>query len=259
MKYGFCTGFATTPLFTISPILDERVISAGFYPEYPVMAIESLSSAEFEALCRRVGDIKTPTSCNFFPGSIALLGKNRNTEKIVSYLDRVLPRLKVLGVEAVVLGSGKARMKGSLSHCEAERELSSLLENFILPMNKQYGMKVLIEPLSFGECDWLNTAKESAGFVKGVSDSTLSLMVDLFHMRANGEKAEDLYELFPLIDHVHIAGEGRALYTDSFDSYVTKALGILKECGYSKNISFETVDASPVDIKKARALIGSKF
>ena len=51
MRYGFCTGFATTPLFAIDNRLEAAVSSWGFdYIEYPLMSVAALSEKDFRLL-----------------------------------------------------------------------------------------------------------------------------------------------------------------------------------------------------------------
>ena len=51
MKYGYCTGFSTTPLFQLGTELLTLIRSTGFdYVEYPMMNFLNLSDVDFDKL-----------------------------------------------------------------------------------------------------------------------------------------------------------------------------------------------------------------
>ena len=76
MRYGFCTGFATTPLFTIDSSLEAAVSSWGFdYIEYPLMSVAALTEKDFAMLRQRVADahLACDSMCNLFPASVPVI------------------------------------------------------------------------------------------------------------------------------------------------------------------------------------------
>lgn len=242
MKYGFCTGFATNPLFSMNIKQGEKLISAGYdYVEYPLFAIAALSESEFQNLVSfdEEKSIRTTISCNFFPSNIKLFTKTEKS-KIETYLDLILPRAKKLGITKIIFGSGPARMlPNNLTKMDADIYFSSILKEIILPRTSEYGIKVLIEPLNRDECNYLNTIIESADFVKQLNSPNLGLMIDIYHMMLNGENTDDIKTVFPLIEHVHIAEKDRNLPENNFSEYSKKALEILKSNGYNNCISYE--------------------
>ena len=51
MRYGYCTGFSTTPLFQLGTELLTLIRSTGFdYVEYPMMNFLNLSDGDFDKL-----------------------------------------------------------------------------------------------------------------------------------------------------------------------------------------------------------------
>ena len=248
MRYGFCTGFATTPLFALDIPLIKDVIASGYdFAELPLIALESAEESDIISLSSWFA---APVMCNLFPGSLSLYSGRK---PIFDYLSRMLPRASRLGVKHIVFGSGKARTYPVSMSCEEAYDiLVSLIRTMIAPMAEDNGITILIAPLSYGECNIINTLEEGSRLVKDVSHPAFSLMADLLHMQNNGENPAVLEEVFPLIKHVHIAELERGLPVDHFSDYVSEALSILKAEGYDRAISYETEDG---DKKKALHLL----
>ena len=137
---------------------------------------------------------------------------------------------------------------------EAYDILVSLIRTMIAPMAEDNGITILIEPLSYGECNIINTLEEGSRLVTDVSHPAFSLMADLLHMQNNGENPAILEEVLPLIKHVHIAEKDRVLPADGFSDYAARGLSILESMGYDGDISYETVDG---DKQKALELMKS--
>ncbi|MBK5201632.1 MAG: hypothetical protein JJE21_08930 [Spirochaetaceae bacterium] len=75
-KIGFCTGFATIPLWGINDLLIKRVVQANFdYIVFPLMSIMELNEDKYGKLLALIEnlDINTPVMCNLFPSFINFL------------------------------------------------------------------------------------------------------------------------------------------------------------------------------------------
>ena len=244
MKYGYCTGFSTTPLFKLGTELLALIHDSGFdYVEYPMMNFFELSEREFDILLNKTIDSKLlgNVACNFFPGSIRLTGSNADPTKIRTYLNNVLPKCSKLGITKIVLGSGPARAydESEQTHDEAFNQFASIISTVIIPECDKFGIKVLIEPFEKNSCNLITSALEGLALVRKVASPSFSLMVDLFHMMCNNEPLECLSECYPFIEHVHIAGYDRRVM-NSEDDYIFEGIKILKTLGYNNTISFET-------------------
>lgn len=243
IKYGYCTGFSTDPHFQIGENLLPMIKEADFdYVEFPLMNFYDMSQDEFDKLAAQVEQygLNGPAACNFFPGSVKLVGKEVNPEKISSYLDVVLERCDKLGIKKIILGSGPARTFGpDQTRDEAFNQFADLIKNVILPKTKKYSMTVCIEPFEKNYCNLVISVLEGLELVKKVNDEGLLLMVDLYHMLCNGESIDSLDQCVKYIKHVHIAGSDRRVPSQE-DDYIFKALNRLKELGYDNSVSFET-------------------
>ena len=243
MKYGYCTGFSTDPHFQVGLDLLPMIQKQGFdYVEFPMMNFSGLSDAEFSKIVDavRANSLESLVACNFFPGSVRLVGKELDTERIATYLDEILPKVAKIGIGKIILGSGPARTFGpDQTRDEAFAQFADVLKNVILPRTKKYGILVCIEPFERNYCNLIISVLEGLELVETVNDPGLELMVDLYHMLSNGEPFDEIRQSFPHIKHVHIAGPDRRVPEDT-DSYIFKALRILSELGYDGTVSFET-------------------
>ena len=241
MKYGFCTGFASEPLWQIEEEMIRSIEEAGFdYPEFPVMTYARMNDESFSHL-KNIAS--APTACNLFPGDISLSNNNRDLSLIRDYLDVALSRSKELGVKKIVFGSGKARsFSEDTGQKDGEKNLFDTIENAIIPKAKEWGITILIEPLTRGECNLINTVEDGYRISELFNDESLLLMADIFHMKNNGESISSLKKCIDRIKHVHIAGENRDLSLIKSDAFIIKSLETLKALGYNDTISFETID-----------------
>ena len=254
MRYGFCTGFATEPLFSFDEGLISAVMQCGYdYAELPLYAVEALPEAAFASFCG--SGFRSPVSCNLVPGDLNLYASP--DDALEAYFRHALSRARMIGNSFVIFGSGAARTyPGSMGKDEAFSRLVSVSRRIIAPIASGNGITVLVEPLRRGECNIINTVEEGAGLCEAVDDPSFSLMADIYHMESNGEPLDELREFFPQIRHVHIAEQGRKLPADGFSPYISAALDILRTLGYSGAISYETENG---DKAAALALLRSRI
>lgn len=260
MRFGFCSGFAVKPLFSLGPAvraLLPKVKEAGYdFVEFPLMSVEALASEEFCQLERQVRDLglSCDLMCNLFPGGLSPWDRNR-WEEDIAYLERAFALCRRLGTTKVVFGSGAFRTppKG-MESSSARGIFIDFCQAIAAPAARKHGITILIEPLNQAECAFINTVAEGAAMARAIDRPTVRLMADLYHMRVNSEPVGVLEANFDLIGHIHIAGPGRSL-VHALDPYAASCLGVLRSCGYDKTASFETIDepplASPLESLKA--------
>lgn len=106
----------------------------------------------------------------------------------------------------------------------------------------QFGIMVLIEPLSPLYSNYLMTLEETAGFLSEMEIDNLSAMADIRHMVAQNEPLTELAKYASIIKHVHIDNP------ITLERYFPKAtdpfnynllFGILKAMNYKGIISAE--------------------
>ena len=263
MRYGFCTGFATTPLFTIDSSLEAAVSSWGFdYIEYPLMSVVALMEKDFAMLRQRVADahLACDSMCNLFPASVPVIGNAVSEKQIRTYLDIAFERAAILGAEKIIFGSAGARKRGNLLKEEADRQFLTCL-HILEEYCSFYQIPVLLEAIRYGEADYINTLAEAAEMVSLAERegcSHIRLMADLYHMDCNREDLSDLEKYFSLIGHVHVCEAERKLPSDLFSAYLSAALSLLRGKRYQHTISYESVmPVSDCEGKQACSLLHS--
>ena len=256
MRYGFCTGFATDPLFSS---LEAAVSLWGFdYIEYPLMSIAALSEADFSNLRERLqrAHLACDCMCNLFPASVPVIGERVNEKQIREYLDTAFGRAAILGVKKLIFGSAGARKRGGLAKETADRQfLASLLileeycsrYRMLLILEEycsRYRMQVLLEAIRVGEADYINTLSEGAEMVilaQKAGCTHIALMADLFHMNSNGEDCLDLKKYFPLIRHIHICETERKLPSQPVSDSLRQETELLQSLQYNLTASYESI------------------
>lgn len=252
-KIGFCTGFATTPLFSMDFELPTRIMKSGYdYVEFPLMTIHDLSDEDFSFIVN--ASLTCTVFCNLFPGRFSPYIEE-DYPQIIAYLDKAFTRLKALGGEKVVFGSGAFRTPKVPNQSKAQT-LSLLLDfckSILCPKLEQYNIKLVLEPLNTKECPIINTIKEGQDFVDQVNHPNFVLLADLYHMYENKEDLNDLCLLLPKIEHVHICNYDRNYPSTHFDPYILEGIKILREQNYQNTISFESKNNE--DLSKALNLL----
>ncbi|MBV5323412.1 sugar phosphate isomerase/epimerase, partial [bacterium] len=102
------------------------------------------------------------------------------------------------------------------------------------------GLTVAIEPLRRQECNIINSAAEGLTLARAVNTAQIKLLIDFYHLKAEGESCQIIKEACDQICHVHLAKpDGRgfpaladlAIYQEFFDS--------LAAVEYQERISIE--------------------
>ncbi|MBO7423721.1 MAG: sugar phosphate isomerase/epimerase [Oscillospiraceae bacterium] len=246
MRYGFCTGFATTPLFSIDSSLEAAVSSWGFdYIEYPLMSLAALPEDTFLELRQRAATahVACDCMCNLFPASVPVIGNTVSEKQIREYLDTAFERAALLGTKKIIFGSAGARKRGELPKKEADRQFVAclrILEEYCASSQ----IMVLLEAIRYGEADYINTLAEGAEMVRRAREEScahIALMADLFHMSSNREDPSDLDRYFALIRHIHICEQDRKLPDNRFSTDLLNAIAVLQDRNYNGTVSYESV------------------
>lgn len=244
MRFGFCTGFATGFAEHIDFEMLRDIKWAGYdYAELPLMQIAAVEEAEFEKLSRTFEELALgcDASCNLFPGSVRVTGKNANPKKIGAYLDAAFERSEKLGIKKLVFGSSAARdLDSDTSPEDGWRQLTELCRAQLAPRLEKHGMTMVIEPIARAEANFINTLEEGMRLTKLADHPRVTLLADTIHLLRNGETAEELRKYLPAIDHIHVSELERALPAEEYSKELGKMLDALCAFGYDKTVSFET-------------------
>ena len=210
--------------------------------ELSIGGISDLNDEEFEALKQRLEGrkIKVRSGNGMINGSVTPLHLDTGLASTKAYLNRVMPRLKELGVTTAVFGSGGYRR---MPEDMPEEKRHGLLREFLVVLEgiaRENGITVVIEPLNKKECNVLLTTKEAMEYIKELELPNLKLLVDLYHFCCEGEPLDRIYEYGSYIKHIHIVEPTKRTFMRPDDVYDYKLfIKALRDVGYDGALLFE--------------------
>jgi sugar phosphate isomerase/epimerase len=176
---------------------------------------------------------------NFIPSEMKCVGEKADHPTILKYAETAFRRAQMAGVEIIVFGSGGARQipKG-FSYQFARTQFVDLCRQ-MAPLAKKYQVIVVLEPLNSSDCNFITSVAEGGEIVKEVDHPNFRLLTDIYHMKKDGEGAENILKYGRLLRHVHIAElEGRSApgtHGENFSEY----FNALKKIKYHGRMSIE--------------------
>lgn len=232
MRYGICTGLENLEL------LEEL----GYdYLEASVTATMNLEPELLEKYKQQLktSKIKCEAFNILFPKTMELLGDNSSKEELVAYLHKAMKHIQELGGSVVVFGSGKCRKcPENMTLGEAYKQLIEVYRT-TGEIAKEYGIQVVIEPLSRKETNMICTMAEGAMLEADVNHEQVGLLSDYFHVQANHDCIQDI-ETIKNFGHIHIAsGNGRKYPLSEEDEEYEAFIRALVNAGYNGRISIE--------------------
>ncbi|MGI5893162.1 MAG: sugar phosphate isomerase/epimerase family protein [Candidatus Merdivicinus sp.] len=205
IKLGCCTAIPT------DEDSRKRVLAirdAGFdYVEFNFQNSAKLSAderAEAIQFLNEAGISCKAMNC-FIPGDIPLVGPDADLGKARRFLDAAFPAAKEFGVESIVFGSGGARRTPPGFPAEMVRIQLIAFLRLVETYCEDYDMKIAIEPLSYVECNTLNTMMDGYWLAMDTNRPHIRLLADYYHVQRNGEDLLDLVSVGRILQHVHIA------------------------------------------------------
>lgn len=237
MKIGCCIS-----------LFDNRILSLPelgvAYAEIGLSEIAARPEAELRRRAEELRDAGTVClAANLlFPGTLRLTGENADPNAARSYLEQALPRAALLGVRTVTFGSGGARaVPKGFDRARAWEQLRTLCAEVIAPAFEARGMVCCIEPLQSRECNILTTCAEAAKLVRKVDRPGVRLLVDLYHLDAEGEPRDSLPAYGDILAHSHIASakNARNIPAPGDGEDYGSFFSALQKAGYDGNVSLE--------------------
>ena len=237
MQLGICANTAGLNLLTPTPGLDflEGFTQELLQPETP----DASRTRPADALLAR--GFTLPASNRFLPADLKVVGPDVDLARLDRYAETTFRRAKEINMTLIVFGSAGARMiPPGFSAATAFEQFVDVLRQ-IGPLAEEQGVTLLVEPLNRGECNCVNTILEGAEAVRRANTRGVQLLVDIFHMLRNGESADDILKVAPLVRHVHVAeNKDRAapgLHGDNFRSFFRA----LRRANYNGRLTVEAV------------------
>ena len=179
---------------------------------------------------------------NFFSGDISLY--DNSLEFLVSYAEINFEVSRLFNCDYNVVGSGKSRsIPEGMERSKAEHIFMNVI-NAIAEKGKEYGVKLYIEPLNYGETNYINTLKDGIEFKRRLNNDNVGCLIDFFHFFKNKEDLSELDMLNPgELTHVHLArpNDDRDAPIKEDAPVIKQWADKLKEIGYSGRVSLECV------------------
>jgi sugar phosphate isomerase/epimerase len=237
MELGFCSG--------IDFIRD--VAEAGFdYIELPVKSLliekEEREFLNFKKYLSKF-PLKPKVFNCFIPEKLKITGENINFGEIENYLNISIRRVKEVGGEIIVFGSGGARnVPENFPKDLAIQQIKKFL-NLAADIAEKYEIVIVIEPLGPSHCNIINTTLEGNNIVKDLKRREIKLLADLRHIKDAGESFENLRIVKENLFHIHLCDylsrENKYVYPGEGDWEIEKFVNILKDIKYNRYISLE--------------------
>lgn len=234
MRFGCCIGNPEQ-----LPALER---AGAEYCEVPASRLAGLDDDGFGAWVAALENSPVPARAanGFLPGHIRLTGPEPTPiAEQDAYVAGCVDRLRRLGVERLVFGSGTARaVPDGFDRERAMEQLAAFMRRASAASSER-GITLVLEPLRRAETNIFNSVAEAGRFLRERSCGSTRLLADLFHMMEEGEPMTVLEESRDLLSHVHVA-DGHARRAPGtqdydFDSFFRH----LDAAGYEGRCSIE--------------------
>lgn len=251
---GYCTGLANV----------AAARAAGFdYVELGVTEIAGLADDRFETAASELAraGMPTPTANLFLPSTLKVTGPEIDPDAQMAYVRRALDRVKRLGVELVVFGSGGARrVPDGFARAEAFAQLVDFGRRAAVEARAR-GIVLVVEPLRREETNIINSAAEGLSLVKAVDHPNFQLMIDFYHLASEREDPAIVFEARGHLRHLHMANPRGRVFPRDWSEYDYAAFFTdLRLVGYRGRISVEaSTTALQADAPMAIALLKKAF
>ncbi len=188
--------------------------------------------------------IKAEAFCIFFPGGTKLYALDGDQEplleSIVAFAEKGFSRAAMWGGKVAVIGSGYVRgIPEGLTKEETERQFAKVL-SVLGEIAQKYGMKIVVEPLSRRECNFIHTVKEGTTVADLSGHPSVGTLVDFYHFWNNEEDLSTLPAYADRLFHAHFARRGDRLVPCADDEETLKLVAaVLAQCPNIERISLE--------------------
>lgn len=185
------------------------------------------------------------------PATHPIVGPERDLETLRAYMQRVVDRAARLGIERLVLGSGKARKRPEdMSAGEAMDQIAEFAR-MAGDIAADRGVMLVIEHLHQGETNTINSLADEQTLIERVGRPSVQALVDSFHFGLENESDEAIVQLGDYVRHVHVAEPVDRLqpgaHGDSEDAFDFESFFCaLRKVGYRERVSVEARWSAPI-------------
>lgn len=182
----------------------DGVKAAGYdYIELDLPELATMEEEQFAAFADHLREIRLPalSGARILPASEPLIFEPGFSAKSwEAFLEREIERAAVLGMEKIIFGNGKARLRPG----GAREECFSDFLRMICDLCRAKGIRLVLEPLSPRYSNYINTLSQAAAVWEKVGRANFGIMADLRHMVGSADPYEDILRFQEIIDHFHL-------------------------------------------------------
>ena len=255
MKLGVCT----------SPDQLATVYACGYdYIEANFSWVTTMSDEDYRANTALVdaSPIKVEAFNCFFNGSFPIYAADGDQTdilpRVVEYCERGFARAAAWGGKIAVIGSGGVRkIPDGMTKEQVDPQFARVLA-VCGEIAQKYGMRVVVEPLCYQECNYINLVPEGIELAKMSGHSAVGGLVDFYHHGTNGEKLSTLPESADLLYHSHYGRPiARVAPQPGDEAYLADVAAALRQCPHLERMSLECglLPDFETGLKIARAML----
>ena len=192
------------------------------------------------------------------PGDLPIVGSNRDVAALTTYMQRVASRAKRLGIQRLVFGSGKARLRPD--DVDEQTAFEQIAEFCRLAGDAcaANDVTLVIEHLNKGETNTINSLAEELRLMEKVDHPAVAALIDSYHFGIEEESDQAVLDLGDRVEHVHVAepvGRVEPGAADGDDAYdFDNFFCLLRKIGYEQRISIECRWTGTIDDKGPAAV-----
>ncbi|QWU15805.1 Sugar phosphate isomerase/epimerase [Paenibacillus sophorae] len=171
---------------------------------------------------------------------LILFGEENSRVQLIDYLTKIIRVAGVLGTKALVFGSPKNRLAGSLSSTERlDIAISFFYELGQVALENGVVFCIEPNPSQYG-CDFVTDTDQGIELVKAVNHPGFRLHLDAAAMNLNGENYyESIEKSLPYLAHFHVSEPYLGLVGSNAMEHHQSIAKALKELHYKQYISIE--------------------
>jgi sugar phosphate isomerase/epimerase len=234
MDFGVCASLAESGSW--------KAAGWDFLEESAQILLEPATDDSVWSGRERVGQAALPVKAgnSLLPAQMKLVGPAVDEYALQQHMERLLKRARSVGMRLLSLGAAGSRSLPEGSAKPAARAQLVQFGRMAGSLAAPREIVMVLEPLSRGICNFINTVAEAMEVVRAVAHPHFQCMVDSHHLWQESESLDALAAAMPWIRHVHLAGEGldRAAPAAGNGDY-RGLFRTLKAGGYAGRISVE--------------------
>jgi len=180
----------------------------------------------------------------FFRGGMKLYAPDGNQDPLLSEIATFartgFSRAATWGGKVAVIGSGFVRgIPDGMTREETETQFARVLE-ICGEEADRYGMKIVVEPLSRTDCNYIHTVAEGVAAARKANHPAVGVLVDFYHHWKNNDDMDSLTANADILYHAHYGRpEDRNVPQEEDKESLFQLAAILKKCSKMDRISLE--------------------